>query len=90
MSAVRRRWPPNYGWNVLPQAANGTLQLARTNTITVYFNLPTAATNYTNWAGYNYAAGHEIQEAIEVGNGADNSDWHSQHFIPWRDQRIFY
>ncbi len=65
--------PPNYGWNVLRQAGNGTLQLARTNTITVYFNLPSAATNYTNWAGYNYVAGHEIQEAIEVGNGADNS-----------------
>ncbi len=65
--------PPNYGWNVLPQAANGTLQLARTNLINIFFSLPSAATNYTNWTGYNYVAGHEIQEAIEVGNGADNS-----------------
>jgi hypothetical protein len=65
--------PPNYGWNVLQQADNGTLQLARTNLIAVYFSLPSAATNYTNWSGYNFASGHEIQEAIEIGNGADNS-----------------
>ncbi len=65
--------PPNYGWNVLQQANNGTLQLAKTNIVHVFFTLPSAATNYTNWSGYNYVAGHEIQEAIEVGNGADNS-----------------
>ncbi len=65
--------PPNYGWNVLQQANNGTLQLAKTNLISVFFTLPSAATNYSNWAGYNYVAGHEIEESIEVGNGADNS-----------------
>jgi pectin methylesterase-like acyl-CoA thioesterase len=66
--------PPNYGWGVIPQVEGGALQLARTNYISTSFSMaPGVASSYTNWAGYNYVAGHEIQEAIEVGNGADNS-----------------
>jgi pectin methylesterase-like acyl-CoA thioesterase len=66
--------PPNYGWGVIPQAEGGSLQLAKTNYISTGFSMaPGVTASYTNWAGWNYVSGHEIEEAIEVGNGADNS-----------------
>ncbi|MGA2500501.1 MAG: pectinesterase family protein [Tepidisphaeraceae bacterium] len=66
--------PPNYGWGVITAAEGGALQLAKTNYISTVFSMaPSVSTSYTNWAGYVYVAGHEIQEAIEVGSGADNS-----------------
>jgi hypothetical protein len=66
--------PPNYGWGVLTAAEGGALQLAKTNYISTVFSMaPGVTTSYTNWAGWVYVSGHEIEEAIEVGNGADNS-----------------
>ena len=66
--------PPNYGWGVIPAAEGGALILAKTNYISTTFSMvPGVSTSYTNWAGYVYVSGHEIEEAIEVGNGADNS-----------------
>lgn len=66
--------PPNYGWGVIPSAEGGVLTLAKTNYISTGFSMvPQISTSYTNWAGYVYVSGHEIEEAIEVGNGADNS-----------------
>ena len=67
--------PPNYGWNVLPQAGQIDVAISPDQPLSIscLSALPTAATNYTNWGGYNYASGHEIEESIEVGNGADNS-----------------
>jgi len=66
--------PPSYGWDVLTAAEGGALQLAKTNYIWTAFSMvPGVTTSYTNWTGWVYVAGHEIEEAIEVGNGADNS-----------------
>jgi hypothetical protein len=66
--------PPNYGWGVIPQAEGGALILAKTNYISTVFSMaPGVTTSYTNWTGWVYVSGHEIEEAIEVGNGADNS-----------------
>jgi hypothetical protein len=66
--------PPNYGWGIITAADGGALILAKTNYISTAFSMaPGVTTSYTNWTGWNYVAGHEIEEAIEVGNGADNS-----------------
>lgn len=70
-----------YGWfnNDSQTFPNGVLYLARTNIISTSFQggvgsvLPPVA-GYTNWASvYTLSSGREIEEAIEVGNGADNS-----------------
>ena len=66
--------PPKYNWGVITATDGGALILAKTNYISTAFSMvPGVAISYTNWVGYVYVSGHEIEEAIEVGNGADNS-----------------
>jgi pectin methylesterase-like acyl-CoA thioesterase len=70
--------PANYGWNVLLTTPNGVLRLAKTNFISTAFIGGTGGASpnagYTSWTNvYGSGLGHEIIEAIEVGNGADNA-----------------
>ena len=70
--------PPNYGWDVLPTTPNGVLRLAKTNFISTSFAGGTGGSTvnagYTAFTNvYGSGLGHEIVEAIEVGNGADNA-----------------
>jgi pectin methylesterase-like acyl-CoA thioesterase len=69
--------PPNYGWDVLQQTPNGVLRLAKTNFITTTFAGGTGGTSpnagFTSWSNIFTSTGREIIEAIEIGNGADNS-----------------
>jgi hypothetical protein len=82
-----------YGWfnNDSQTYPNGVIYLARTNIITTSFSMvPGVTTSYTNWAGYIYVSGHEIEEAIEVGNGADNSASTTPSFIYLGQTNAFY
>jgi pectin methylesterase-like acyl-CoA thioesterase len=69
--------PPNYGWDVLQGTPNGVLRLAKTNFITTSFaggiGSTAPITNFTSWASVFTSTGREVIEAIEIGNGADNS-----------------
>jgi pectin methylesterase-like acyl-CoA thioesterase len=70
--------PPNYGWNVLQTTPQGVLRLAKTNFIATSFTGGTGGSTvnagYTAFTNvYGSGLGHEIVEAIEVGNGADNA-----------------
>jgi pectin methylesterase-like acyl-CoA thioesterase len=70
--------PPNYGWNVISATPNGVLRLAKTNFIATSFAGGTGGSTvnagFTSWTNvYGSGLGHEIVEAIEVGNGADTS-----------------
>lgn len=82
-----------YGWfnNDAQTYPNGVIYLARTNIITTSFSMvPGVTTSYTNWAGYNYVSGHEIEEAIEVGNGADNSASSTPSFVYLGQTNAFF
>ena len=68
-----------YNWlnNNAIAFGNGVVYLARTNQISTFFTggigSGTPSTGYTNWSTINTGSGVEIEEDIEVGNGADNS-----------------
>lgn len=70
--------PANYGWGVLLTTPNGVLRLAKTNFISTSYTGGTGGATpnagFTSWTNvYGSGLGHEIIEAIEVGNGADNA-----------------
>ena len=85
-----------YNWlnNNAVAYGNGVVYLARTNQISTFFTggvgSGTPSTGYTNWTTLNSGSGLEIEEDIEIGNGADNSASSVSSFLYLGQTNVFF